>query len=92
MVDINSVFKLSDDGKTLIKMLATSAEHVTIPNTVTIIDKFAFEGCNTLRNIVIPNSVTTIKVCAFKNCISLESIDIPNSVTVIEGGAFYYCI
>ena len=64
----------------------------TIPNSVTIIGKGAFWGCNSLTSINIPNSVTTIGNWAFKYCDSLTNINIPNSVTTIEDGAFCCCI
>ena len=64
---------------------------VTIPNTVTIIDIYAFRGCSGLTSITIPNSVTSIGEQAFYNCSALSSITIPNSVTSIGDAAFSGC-
>ena len=64
---------------------------IVIPNSVTHIEKSAFEGCTSLYKIDIPNSVTRIEDKAFSGCVSLESIDIPNSVTHIGRAAFNGC-
>ncbi len=64
---------------------------VTVPNTITKINAYAFSGCTSLTSITIPNSVTSIGSYAFRDCTSLTSITIPNSVTSIDDSAFYYC-
>ncbi len=64
---------------------------LVIPNTVTEIKAYAFQGCTSLTSIEIPNSVTTIGDYAFNYCTSLTSIVIPNSVTTIGGRAFDNC-
>ena len=69
----------------------TSLKSVTIPDSVTVIDLYAFEGCTGLTSITIPNSVTEIGNCAFKDCTGLTSITIPESVTVIGISAFEGC-
>ena len=63
---------------------------VNIPDSVTSIGEYAFDGCN-LTSITIPNSVTSIRKGAFYSCKSLTSITIPNSVTSIGEYAFYGC-
>ena len=42
--------------------------NVTIPNTVRIIDWFAFAGCASLSDITIPSSVTRVEYGAFDYC------------------------
>ena len=64
---------------------------ITIPDSITKIDWYAFEGCSNLTSITIPNSVTRIGYKAFKDCSNLTSITIPNSVTYIENYAFEGC-
>ncbi|MGN1220331.1 MAG: leucine-rich repeat domain-containing protein, partial [Candidatus Cryptobacteroides sp.] len=63
---------------------------VTIPNSVTSIEAYAFGRCNHLTSITIPNSVTSIGVSAFAES-ALKSITIPNSVKSIEAYAFDGC-
>ena len=62
-----------------------------IPNSVTSVDRYAFDGCTSLTSIIIPNSVTSISLCAFRYCTSLTNVTIGNSVTSIEAMAFDYC-
>lgn len=88
---MNNIFKLSDDGKIFIKVLDKTAEHITIPYGVEVIEKRAFRQCSSLQSVNIPNSVTTIREGAFGSCEALQSIDIPDSVTTIEREAFIFC-
>ena len=62
---------------------------VTIGNSVTSIDSYAFRGCSGLTSVNIPNSVTSIGSYAFRYCSGLTSVNIPNSVTSIGARAFY---
>ena len=64
---------------------------ITIPDSVTSIEGYAFYGCTGLTSITIPNSVTSIGRDAFHDCTGLTSITIPNSVTSIGEWAFRGC-
>lgn len=66
-------------------------ESVVLPQTVTTIDKYAFDYCEGLSNIIIPSQVTAINDGAFQDCSALSSIIIPSSVTSIGIGAFTSC-
>jgi hypothetical protein len=70
--------------------LIAGCNSTVIPNNVTSIGVFAFEGTG-LTSIEIPNSVTSISYGAFYRCVGLTSIKIPNSVTSIDGEAFKGC-
>ena len=71
--------------------LITGCQNTIIPDSVTVIDQFAFFNCSSLQSIVIPESVTLIWIGAFKGCSSLLSIVIPDSVTQIGILAFSGC-
>ena len=62
-----------------------------IPESVLVIENYAFEGYSQLASITIPNSVKKIGNWAFEGCTALTSITIPNSVTKIGYEAFYEC-
>ena len=49
-----------------------------IPDSVTEIEDYAFEGCTGLTSIDIPDSVTEICSKAFKGCTGLTSMPSPN--------------
>ena len=55
---------LTKDGKELILCRSHN-----IPDGVTKIGRWAFDGCTSLQSIVIPDSVTTIAHNAFRGCI-----------------------
>ena len=64
---------------------------LVIPNTVTRIGNWAFQGCSGLTSVTIPNSVTGIGKGVFQECSNLASVIIPNSVADIEMKAFFRC-
>ena len=64
---------------------------ITIPDSVTSIEGYAFFYCSGLMSITIPDSVTSIGNNAFSYCSGLTSITIPDSVTNIENSAFSCC-
>ena len=88
---MESILILSEDRKTIIGVKDKNVTLITIPNSVTTIGCYAFDGCSSLQSIDIPNSVTTIGYYAFGGCSSLPSINIPNSVTMIGNCAFCDC-
>ena len=48
--------------------------NVTIPNSVTSIDKYAFTDCTSLKAITLPSSVTSIGWGTFNGCKSLTDV------------------
>ena len=63
---------------------------VTIPNSVTYIDQYAFED-GFMTYVTIGKGVKSIGKGAFQACYNLSSITIPNSVTSIGANAFMFC-
>jgi len=64
---------------------------ITMPNSVTGIEGFAFADCTGLTSVTIPKSVTSIGAAAFCDCTGLTGVTIPNSVESIKEGAFIGC-
>ncbi len=69
----------------------TLVTDLVIPNTVTGINNYAFQGATCLTSVTIPSSVTSIGQYAFQGCSGLSEITIPNSVTSIGQKAFAGC-
>ena len=64
---------------------------VTLPSTITLIDKRAFDSCINLTSITIPESVSEIRYGAFMHCKSLKSINFPQSLSNIPSSVCYDC-
>ena len=88
----------SEDGRCLIVdgvlnsfAIGCGATEYAIPDGVTTIGDYAFQGCDSLTSVTIGDNVTTIGYGAFYYCSGLTSVTIGDSVTTIGYGAFYYC-
>ena len=67
----------SKDMKTLwIYPAGKTNTSYTIPDSVTKIDRYAFSGCTSLKEVTIPDSVTEISDTAFRGCTSLTAINV----------------
>ena len=92
--DINKCFKVENGVLRRNYDMDFDPEEITsyaIPDGVTEIGNYAFQGCSGLTSVFIPNSVTSIGVLAFEDCSSLPLVTIPDSVTSIDSGAFSGC-
>ena len=78
--------------ETATNKLIQGCKNTVIPDGVTTIGKYAFDGCTGLTSIEIPASVTSIGEYAFQSCYSLSSVEISASVTSIGEYAFSSCI
>ena len=87
-VTVNNV--LYNKSMTTLLQYATesSAQHFTVPNTVTRIGNWAFCKCDNLVEVTIPESVKEIGEWALYSCRKLGKVRIPASVINIGKGAF----
>ncbi len=77
--------------QTDLNQLIQGCNSTVIPNSVTSIKSYAFNGFSGLTSVTIPNMVTSIGGHAFEGCSGLTSVIIPDSVTTIGWDAFYGC-
>lgn len=92
----NTNFKILDDllysadGTRLLRCPpALEKTEITLANTVTSIDEYAFGYCKNLKTAVLPN-IEIISSKAFVFATSLTNVSIPKA-TKIDGMAFYRC-
>ena len=55
------------------------------------IDKRAFDGCYSLKEVSLPSTLKSIGPYAFYNCNSVEEMDLPDGLETIGSAAFYGC-
>ena len=70
-----------------------SITSVIIPDSVRIIESYAFLSCAALKSITIPDSVTTINAYAFSGCSSIANVNFGENseLEIIEHDAFSSC-
>ena len=68
-----------------------SLRRITIPSTVAVITRWAFDGCNSLEEVRLHEGLQAIEKLAFARCSSLKHIFIPSTVTSIENWTFDEC-
>lgn len=64
---------------------------ITFQRNLTIIGKYAFDGCKDLVSINFPANVTEIKEYTFNDCVKLKNIELPNGLIYIKDYAFNGC-
>lgn len=69
----------------------TQLKSVILPETLTMIDEWAFASCTHLENINLPDTLTSIGAHAFQYCHSLHRLNIPQKVNYIGSFAFAMC-
>ena len=79
-----------DNKITTLICVAKNITHLTIPNTVTKIEEYAFKDSK-IETLIIPDSVTFIGQYAFWRCKNLQNITLSNSIIAIKQFTFYQC-
>lgn len=82
----------ADNGVvSLVKCPIGRSGEVVIPDSVTVINSYAFSWCEKLNAISIPDSVNQIEWSAFHGCSSLISVNIPKDISEIDQSVFEDC-
>lgn len=68
-----------------------SIKHVAIPDQVSSIEDYAFEGCDSLIGITLPQGLESISSYMLRFCTGLTDITIPESTKTIGDFAFEGC-
>ena len=61
---------------------------IVIPDSVTVIGGYAFDGCTNLANVQLGKNLQTIGPEAFRGCVKITEIALPEGLQTIDGGAF----
>ncbi|MCR4836942.1 MAG: leucine-rich repeat protein [Bacteroidaceae bacterium] len=78
--------------KKLIKYYANRPkESVSLPNSVTEIEEYAFSGCNLIESICLHDSIASLGQYVFVDCMSLKEVHLPSDLDKIPDCSFYGC-
>lgn len=64
---------------------------IVIPETVTVIGRYLFSGCATLKSVTFPDSITELPMYVLEKCTSLTDVIMNNNVKTIGNYAFDGC-
>ena len=80
----------SADGTTLIRVPSDLSGTYRVPDGVTAIDSYAFEGSD-VSEVILPDGVTVLNSYAFAGCTELTNVVLPDTVTSLETEVFKDC-
>lgn len=66
-------------------------ESITIPGSVTTLERNIFSGCENLTSAILPESMTSIPESIFNYCRKLNSVVMPKHANAIAAEAFRHC-
>lgn len=65
--------------------------NLVIPETITVVNAYAFANCTSLQTVEIGNQVTAVGKAAFSGCTNLTTVTIGDNVVSVGLGAFGNC-
>jgi hypothetical protein len=71
---------------------ALTVKSITIPDTYTYIDDYAFYGCDNLKKVDMKDTVKIIGKGAFQKCPVLADLTLSKAITTVSADAFNGCI
>ena len=97
--ELKEVFGISEDIEDgefvvrdgILKKYNGQDNRVVIPDGITCISEFAFDGNESVTEVIIPESVQNIDEYAFDGCYALVEIVIPDGIERISNCAFRDC-
>lgn len=63
----------------------------TMPDSVTVVNQYAFRYCNNLANLEFSNNISSIGSNSFAGCTSLTSVVLPENLVELESNVFTVC-
>lgn len=81
----------SKDKSVIVEALPTLSGRYNVPETVTRIEKNAFEFCTGLTEVNFNENLREIGDFAFYYCTGLTSLTLPQSLEKLGFGAFFFC-
>ena len=69
----------------------TDLRYVLLPDTIKMIENYAFSDCASLIAVSLPKSLISIGNCSFVNCTALTNLSFPDTLTEIGSLAFGGC-
>ena len=72
--------------------ILSTIQTITFKNSVTVIQRAAFQDCHNLTHVDMANSVHTIEEWAFDSCTSLKTVHWSKNLKIIEQEAFFGCL
>ncbi len=65
---------------------------MVIPEGVSIIEDYAFLGCDSMETLTLGYDVEDIGLYAFQNCVNLKTVSVNDALGVVSAGAFKGCV
>lgn len=89
---LNGVLYNKDRTKLYQVLAGRNGESYTFPDSVKDVEKYAFWGCDNIKQVYFGKGLTSIPEYAFSNCRGLKNITLPNMVVSIDLKAFEDCV
>ena len=64
---------------------------MVVPEGVSIIEDYAFLGCDFIETVTLGEDVEEIGLFAFQNCVNLKSVAVDGAMGILAAGAFKGC-
>lgn len=96
-VEVPSEVTIKDKKYKVVKVnnLAFQCENINkviLPDTIEVLDEYAFQHCDGLTEIVLPKNLKRIEEYCFYECSKLDNVILPKSLEFIGEYAFRNCV